>query len=99
MQPKAGVKYLKIQDINSKNLVHRKKFDKKNNKILLDMQTRYQVKKIRFAKILFIFLEECRKYNLKPLIAPFTHESYHRIKQNDFFMQSRLQVMILLHTR
>ena len=61
----AGVKYLKIQDINSKNLVHRKKFDKKNNKIYSDPLNRnIRLKKLDLPKILFIFLEECKKYNL-----------------------------------
>ncbi len=84
----AGIKYLKIQDINSKNLVHRKKFDKKNNKNLFrPFKQEYQrLKKLDLPKnFIHIFLEECKKYNLKPLITPFTHESYHKIKQNDFY--------------
>lgn len=82
----AGIKYLKIQDINSKDLVHRKKFDRKNDKNLFRpfKQEFKRLKKLDLPKnFINIFIEECKKKKLKPLVTPFTHESYNRIKEKD----------------
>lgn len=84
----AGVKYLKIQDINSKNLVHRKKFDHKNGRNLFRpfKEEHKRLKKLDLPKnFIDIFLEESKKHKLKPLVTPFTHESYLRIKKKDFY--------------
>jgi sialic acid synthase SpsE len=81
-----GIKYLKIQDINSKNLVHRKKFDKKNNTNLFrPFKNEYRrLKKLDLPKnFINIFIEECEKKKLKPLVTPFTHDSYFRIKNKN----------------
>ena len=82
----AGIKYLKIQDINSKDLVYRKKFDKKNGKNLFRpfKQEYKRLKRLDLPKnFINIFIEECKKKNLKPLVTPFTHGSYFRIKEKD----------------
>ena len=84
----AGIKYLKIQDINSKDLVHRKKFDKKNGKNLFrPFKKEYQrLKKLDLPKnFIDIFVEECNKNKLNPLVTPFTHESYFRIIKKKFY--------------
>ena len=82
----AGIKYLKIQDINSKDLVHRKKFDEKNNKNLFRpfKQEYKRLKELDLPKnFINVFIEECKKKKLRPLVTPFTHESYSRIKRKD----------------
>ena len=79
----AGVKYLKIQDINSKDLVHRKKFDYKNKKNLYRpfKNELTRLRKLDLLKnFINIFIEECKKKNCNPIITPFTHESINNIK-------------------
>ena len=61
----AGIKYLKIQDIVSKELVHRKKFD--NPKSKKNLFRPYKKEKQRLSKLDLpknfrdIFIEECKK--------------------------------------
>jgi N-acetylneuraminate synthase/N,N'-diacetyllegionaminate synthase len=84
----AGIKYLKIQDINSNELVHRKKFDNKNTKNLFrPFSHEYKrLKKLDLPKnFINIFIEECKKNKLNPLVTPFSHKSYSRIKNKDFY--------------
>ena len=79
----SGVKYLKIQDINSKNLVHRKKFDHKNNQNLYRPFKKEfnRLKKLDLPKnFINVFIEECKKRKCNPIITPFTHESIKNIK-------------------
>tara|TARA_B100000674_G_C37845698_1_gene917521 strand:+ start:73 stop:1032 length:960 start_codon:yes stop_codon:yes gene_type:complete len=79
----AGVKYLKIQDINSKYLVHRKKFDyKNNNNLYRPFKKEFtRLKKLDLPKdFINIFIEECKKRNCNPIITPFTHKSVNNIK-------------------
>lgn len=85
----AGIKYIKIQDIISKELTHRKKFDYKKKKNNLFRP--YKLEKKRLSKLDLpknfreIFIEECQKRNCKPLITPFSHSSVDRIKNLDFY--------------
>ena len=85
----AGIRYIKIQDIISKELVYRKKFD--NPKSKKNLFRPYKKEKQRLSKLDLpknfrdIFIEECKKKNCKPLITPFTHSSVNRIKNLDFY--------------
>ena len=85
----AGIKYIKIQDILSKELVHRKKFDDPKSK--KNLFRPYREEKKRLSKLDLpknfrqIFIEECTKRKCKPLITPFSHHSVNRIKNLNFF--------------
>ena len=85
----AGIKYVKIQDIVSKELVHRKKFD--NPKSKKNLFRPYKKEKQRLSKLDLpknfreVFIEQCEKRNCKPLITPFSHSSFNRIKNLDLY--------------
>ena len=85
----AGIKYIKIQDILSKELVHRKKFDdpkSKKNLFRPFREERKRLSKLDLPKnFRQIFIEECTKRKCKPLITPFSHHSVNRIKNLNFF--------------
>lgn len=79
----AGVKYIKIQDIHSNELIKRARFDnKKNSSLFRPFLDEYKrLKKLDLPKnFVSIFVNECYKRKCKPIITPFTHKSYDRIK-------------------
>jgi len=83
-----GAKFVKIQDIHSAELTNRPKFDKgisKNGKILTlkrPFKDEYKrLKKLDMRKnFISNFVKFCSLYNIKPMITPFTYESYYRIQ-------------------
>ena len=79
----AGVKYIKIQDIHSSELIKRLRFDRKSSGSLFRpfLAEYKRLKKLDLPKnFISIFVNECKKRKCKPIITPFTHKSYERIK-------------------
>lgn len=88
----AGIKHLKIQDIKSKELTNRKKFDKGliHKKKILVIKRPYKEELKRLKKLDLpndfsnIFIEECIKAKVNPIVTPFTYSSIDRIKNKKF---------------
>jgi sialic acid synthase SpsE len=88
----SGIKYLKIQDIKSEDLTHRIRFDKgliKNRKKLV-IKRPFRDELLRLKKLdlpekfIDIFIEECLRSKIYPIITPFTYSSLERIKNKKF---------------
>ncbi len=88
----SGIKYLKIQDIKSKELTHRIRFDKgliKDKKRLV-IKRPYKDELLRLKKLdlpekfIDIFIEECLRSKIYPIVTPFTYSSLDRIKNKNF---------------
>ena len=88
----SGIKYLKIQDIKSEELTHRIRFDKglvKDKKISV-IKRPYKDELLRLKKLdlpekfIDIFIEECLRSKIYPIVTPFTYSSLDRIKNKKF---------------
>ena len=86
-----GAKYLKIQDIHSTELTHRKKFDlgkKINGKIeVIKRPFNSELERLKDLDMnnnfINIFIEKCKKYSCFPIVTPFTYNSYDRLKDKN----------------
>lgn len=82
-----GAKYLKIQDIHSSELTHRKKFDKgkiKKGKVLVIKRPYIsefeRLKDLDMnAEFVSNFIDICKKYKCLPIVTPFTFNSFERL--------------------
>ena len=83
-----GARYLKIQDINSSELVQRKKFDsgiKRNGKIVTIKRPYFneleRLKNLDMSEeFIDFFIKKCKQYSCHPIVTPFTYNSYARLK-------------------
>ena len=83
-----GAKYVKIQDINSKELTKRLRFEsgKIKNRKLLVIKRPYMSELNRLKKLdmkrefISNFVDYSIKYGLIPMVTPFTYNSFNRLK-------------------
>ena len=83
-----GAKYVKIQDINSKELTKRARFEsgKIKNKKLLIIKRPYMSELNRLKKLdmktefISNFVDYSITYGLIPMVTPFTYNSFNRLK-------------------
>ena len=88
----SGANYLKIQDIKSKELTKRKRFEKgklSKHKVIT-IKRPYQNEYDRLCKLdmdtnfYSDFVSLCKKYKCKSIVTPFTYNSFDRIKNHHF---------------
>ncbi len=88
----SGIKYLKIQDIKSQELTHRKKFDRglirKKKTIIIKRPYKQELARLKTldlqSNFTNIFIEECIKAKVQPIVTPFTYSSIDRIRDKNF---------------